>query len=1039
MGDKVSSFVISFDGSEGNLGDILSALKGKIRSAVSDIQSAAAKVDLFANLETDVQKAAAAFDTAKASVASLKAQIDSIKGAGGTIGADLAAQMKLAENAAAAASRAYDSQVTKLSALQSKLSQAGVNTGALAAEQLRLAAALKVATDAAAAQSAKGLVGFVGVSDIQPQVTALTKAFDTLRLSGKLSASEIGIAQALLREKIAAVRAEVSTTSSAFKTQASEVGSFFSSIQSKVLGAAVVVGSVVAAFRAVTDEAKAFNQGLAQIGAITTLSKEQLAALGEEARSLARDIGIDVVDAVKQLGVIISTGIPADNAIAVLAASGEAAKISQTDLGAAVKLSTTLVNAFGVSTDDLNRVLAIFFQASKNGGPTLTVLAEDLGKLGPLAKQSGTPIEEIAAALQVMVKAGVPATNAINDLNILLLKLNAAPARKELAALGITTTDLVGQLNAIGKSGVPVEQILGDLGLSSARSVAGIAALTDGSTKLSNALTAQAGALDAAAKAQAAFADTAEEREKRLKAAFEDTAITLGNAIGSGSKYADLLAQLLNKYNNLAPATRDQIAQQTALSVVFGTIGAAIKPLTSLYDGLTGSQSAAAASAINVASAAAQSATALQKTIAGIQAVVAAQADAVKKQLDDARAGLQGFATDLQTQIAASQAATAAAITDLNARAAAQIAALDRSTAAEKATADATLAIQTKLAADRLALIVKNAAEVLKAIDVAGAAQLALVKDNAAKTQAVDLNVNQAKLAALGQYKGQLAAALADAVSQEQGYVAKINAIDASRVSFNQSVQQQLTAIRNEGLSDFDAYIAKTTQISTLLAQAQKAFEQGGAAGLALGKSYIDQVIALSGQLKTVVNEDGTAVISAFDIQQKKIEVITTAADLYNKALDGQEAAANAGKDASVAAIDAVTPKLEDITKQYDELNAKVAAGIAIKITVDEAGIATAQKAIDDALAAQTHLLAVKLDVEGVQAQVETLVANLKKGVVEGADAQLQGITDSLNKIVADAPQLKLKIDDALTAVDAVKTAVGKISELAPKLTISTS
>src|SRR5207253_1422821 len=113
---------------------------------------------------------------------------------------------------------------------------------------------------------------------------------------------------------------------------------------------------------------------------------------------------------------------------------------------------TNLVNAFGVSTDDLNRILAIFFQSSKNGGPTLTALAEDLGKLGPLARQTNTPIEEISAALQVMVKAGVPAGNAINDLNILLHKLDAAPARKELAALGINTADLIEKLIQIGKT-----------------------------------------------------------------------------------------------------------------------------------------------------------------------------------------------------------------------------------------------------------------------------------------------------------------------------------------------------------------------------------------------------------------------------------------------------------------------------------------------------------------------------------------------------------------------------------------------------------
>jgi Phage-related minor tail protein len=1039
MVDKVSTFQISFSGDAGDLNSVLSALKGSVRTAVSEIQGIASKVTLFDDLEASVQKAALAFDAAKASAAELKIQVDFIKGSGGTIGQDLAAQLKLAENAANSASKAYNAQVTQLSALQTKLSAAGVNTGALASEQLRLADALKVATLAAAQQSAKGLLGFTGVSDVQPQVTALTKAFDTLRLSGKLSASEIAAAQSLLNEKIIAVRATVSTATSTFKQQATEVGSFFASVQSKILGAVVVVGSVVAAFKSVTDEAKAFNQGIAQIGAITTLSKEQLATLGEEARTLARTIGIDVVDAVKQLGVIVGTGIPADNAIAVLAASAETAKIAQIDLGTAVKLSTTLVNAFGVQADDLNRVLAIFFQSSKNGGPSLTALSEDLGKLGPIAKQTNTPIEEISAALQVMVKAGVPASNAITDLNLIINKLKTEPARKELAALGITTTDLVEKLTQIGKTGIPVEQIIGDLGLSSARSVAGITALTDGSDKLTKALTAQAGALDAAAKAQAALADTAEEREKRLKAAFQDTAITLGGAIGTGSKYADMLATLLNKYNALAPATRDSIAQQGLLTTIFGALAPAALLLVAAYDRLTSSQTAAAAAAIKVAAAAAESAVKLRTTVAAIQTAVTDQAAAAAAAVKEARASLTGFVADLQTQITASQAATAAAITDLNARAAAQIAALDKSTAAEKATAVATLAIHTKLAADRLTLIVKNNTDILAAVNAAGAAQLAAVAGSAEKTKAVDLSVAQAKLAALGLYKGQLAAALADAVAQEQGYVGKLNTIDAARVTFNRDVQDKLTSIRNEGLSDFDAYIVKTGQINKLLADAQTAFQQGGEKGLALGKTLTDQAIALTGTLKTVVNENGVAVISALDLQQTKLGLITKAADQYNKALDGQEAAAIAGKDASVAAIDAVKPKLEDITKQYDVLAKTVAEGLAIKIKIDEDAIATAQKTIDEAVEKE-RLIKVKLDDLGVvQTQIDALVANLKTGVTEGTDAQLQGISTTLQKIAKEAPELQLKVTDALTQVDSVKTAVDKIADLKPKFTVDSN
>ncbi len=1046
MGDKVSSFVLSFDGDAGDLNSVLAAFKSSVRSAVADLKAQTANVSLFENLGTEVQKAAAAFAAATEKVAALKAQIDSIKGAGGTVGTDLAAQFRLAEQAASAASKAYNSQVTAISALQAKLTAAGVNTGKLASEQLRLAEALKVATTAAAQQSAKGLLGFKTLSDVQPQINALSNAFNTLRASGTLSATEIAAAQTLLAKKIAEVKAQVSGLGTAFTGQTQTFGSFITGAQAKLLGFVAAIATLAAGIKSITDEARNFQQGIAQIGAVTNLSQAELAALGEEARALARTIGFDVVDAVKQLGVIIAAGIPANNAISVLAASAEQAKIAQVDLGTEVKLSTTLVNAFGVSTDDLNRVLSIFFQSAKNGGPSIAALADDLGKVGPLAKQTGTPIEEISAALQVMVKAGVPAGAAINDLNQLFVKLNTAAARKELAALGITTTDLAGQLDAIGKSGVPIGQLLGDLGLSSARSVAGVAALTDGSGKLAAALAAQKDALDLAAKAQAAYANTPKERLELFTAAVNDLKITIGNSIGASSKYAEILARIINLFNNLAPSTRDAVVQNTALSAAMGVAGphaiafaGALSDLNLITALFLSGQTKAAEAVTNLTAAATKGAAALQSSIASIRSAVASQATAARAAVDAARASFQGFAADLQTQISALQSSSSAALADLNARAAAQIAALDKSTEAEKATADAALAIQIKLAADRLALIVKNNTDILAAVTAAGVAQLAAVAGNAEKIKAVDLSVAQAKLAALGQYKGQLAAALADAVAQEQGFVGKINAIDATRVSFNRDVQDKLDAIRNEGLSDFDQYIVKVGQINKLLADAAAAFQQGGAAGLALGKTYTDQAIALSGTLKQVVNEDGVAVISAFDVQQKKLELIGKAAEQYNAALDDQKAAAIEGKDATVAAIGAVELKLIDITKQYDDLNAKVQQGIALKITTDEADIAKAQQAIDDAVAKERVIKVTLGDLDAVQGQIDGLVENLKKGITEGADAQLQGIADNLKKIATDAPQIALKVDDAIKQIDGIKASISQIEELKPKVTLQSN
>lgn len=69
MSDRVSSFVIGFDGDAGNLNLVLAAIKTSIRSAVSDIQAASNKVELFGKLEQDVKAAGDAFQAAKVKVA----------------------------------------------------------------------------------------------------------------------------------------------------------------------------------------------------------------------------------------------------------------------------------------------------------------------------------------------------------------------------------------------------------------------------------------------------------------------------------------------------------------------------------------------------------------------------------------------------------------------------------------------------------------------------------------------------------------------------------------------------------------------------------------------------------------------------------------------------------------------------------------------------------------------------------------------------------------------------------------------------------
>ena len=55
MSDQESRFVIAFDGKTGTINNVLAAIKGQVRSAVSEIESTTSKIGAFKGLETSVQ------------------------------------------------------------------------------------------------------------------------------------------------------------------------------------------------------------------------------------------------------------------------------------------------------------------------------------------------------------------------------------------------------------------------------------------------------------------------------------------------------------------------------------------------------------------------------------------------------------------------------------------------------------------------------------------------------------------------------------------------------------------------------------------------------------------------------------------------------------------------------------------------------------------------------------------------------------------------------------------------------------------------
>ena len=105
---------------------------------------------------------------------------------------------------------------------------------------------------------------------------------------------------------------------------------------------------------------------------------------------------------------ILSAGVPAAEAMEFLEVALRAAIGGATDTATSVDALTTVINAYGLAASDAGRVSDIMFQIVKDGKVTYAELAENIGKLAPIAKVAGLTLEELGATLGTILKVEKP-------------------------------------------------------------------------------------------------------------------------------------------------------------------------------------------------------------------------------------------------------------------------------------------------------------------------------------------------------------------------------------------------------------------------------------------------------------------------------------------------------------------------------------------------------------------------------------------------------------------------------------------------------
>ena len=336
---------------------------------------------------------------------------------------------------------------------------------------------------------------------------------------------------------------------------------------------------IVAAGAAATKLALDFDKSMTQIESLVGIAANEVAKMGEAAKTMATETGRSANEAGEALFFITSAGLRGAEATNVLNASLKAAAVGLGETKTIADLATSAMNAYGV--ENLN-----------------ATGATDI----PIASNMGVGFDEVGAALAAMSRTGTNAAVGATQLTAILasLKKPTDQSAQAMVALGTsqeqiaqsleqkglmpTLLDLSARLKAAGMDATAI--------FPNIRALKGVLDLTgkgaEDNVKIFDALSNTMGATDEAFKktSQSASFQFAQGMATMKNSLMEIGQIVLPAVIKAVTKLSSFIKGLSDSFKNLSPQTQNIILTLTGilaaagpLLVIFGKLMTGISAL----------------------------------------------------------------------------------------------------------------------------------------------------------------------------------------------------------------------------------------------------------------------------------------------------------------------------------------------------------------------------------------------------------------------------------------------------------------------------
>lgn len=424
----------------------LTQASSELAKEFSSVQSQQALIDNFVRLKTESRDNSKALNEARIATATLsnehanaKEKVKALESAiteSGKATKEQKQQLAQAKKEASELQKSFERSVgetqrltaqqesltSQIGKVKSAMNEAGLSTKNLYQQKQALSARAKEAEQSLGSltneakrlktiSDAKIALGIDTDDKARAELDRVHKAYERLKLSGKLTGSELARASELHTKKVKELEEQLGKTTLT---------------ASKMIGELSKIAGSAGGMAVVAKAAMEFETAMAGVKKVVDGTPEQVSRLSKEIKDLSVELGMTATEVAQIATMGGQLGVPIDKLGEFTTMAGQMAVAFGMSAEEAGNAAAKLANVFNMPIEQVGELGDVINTLGNNMATKEREIVDAMLRVGGTARQFGLAKEEVAGLTAAMIALGKPPEVASTAINALLTKLQTA-------------------------------------------------------------------------------------------------------------------------------------------------------------------------------------------------------------------------------------------------------------------------------------------------------------------------------------------------------------------------------------------------------------------------------------------------------------------------------------------------------------------------------------------------------------------------------------------------------------------------------------